>query len=236
MNQNSADRFLTAFATIEQRMRSEYASDRHDTFYSLLRTAASSDRFIRKQQQFLQVASDLRNILSHNREDGEHLAAPAESMTRKLEAIAQKLAEPTRVIDLFRRQVVTVTPETEIGDALQLMRENNLSQIPVYRNSVFIGLLTTDTVARWIGVHIKNEILDLKVPVEDALQHKEDIETHLFVSRTAPVPEVIEAFEEHTDKGKRLSAVLITQNGKETEGLLGIVTVYDLPEAIASLG
>ncbi|WP_261665290.1 hypothetical protein [Deinococcus sp. Marseille-Q6407] len=46
----------------------------------------------------------------------------------------------------------------------------------------------------------------------------------------------IEAFEEHTDRGKRLSAVLITQNGKETEGLLGIVTVYDLPEAIASLG
>lgn len=116
------------------------------------------------------------------------------------------------------------------------MAKLELSQIPVYRNGVFVGLLTSDTVARWAGANVKEELVGFDAPVGEVLSHKEKIEKYAFITRQTTVFEVIEAFDVHTRRGERLSALLITHGGRESEKLLGIVTVYDLPKAMKAVG
>ena len=46
----------------------------------------------------------------------------------------------------------------------------------------------------------------------------------------ATVADGLAAFDEYLSRGKRLEAILITQNGRSSEALLGIITVHDIPK------
>jgi CBS domain-containing protein len=47
--------------------------------------------------------------------------------------------------------------------------------------------------------------------------------------------EVVDLFQGHVLKGKRLYAILVTDNGLPTGRLLGILTIWDLPKILKKL-
>jgi hypothetical protein len=53
-------------------------------------------------------------------------------------------------------------------------------------------------------------------------------EYYEFVSRDTTIFEIEEIFTQGLKKLKRISVVYITENGKSSEGLLGMITVWDL--------
>lgn len=52
-------------------------------------------------------------------------------------------------------RVITVTPETPLVDALNLLREHNIHQLPVVEGGRFVGMLTSDDVIRQIEVRLR---------------------------------------------------------------------------------
>ena len=68
------------------------------------------------------------------------------------------------------------------------------------------------------------------------LWHVEDQDHYCFLSRNASLHAVITKFAEFTTRGKELDAILITDVGKPDQKLLGILTVYDLPGILDTLG
>ncbi|MBB5235566.1 CBS domain-containing protein [Deinococcus budaensis] len=157
-------------------------------------------------------------------------------MAGHLEGIVRTLTQDKDVYSVFRRQVTVAEADAPVGDALTVMSRDSLSQLPVYWNGVFVDLLTADTVSRWLGANVRDELVDLTVPVGEVLPHKESVEKYAFVPRSESLLGMIGAFDDHTRRGERLSAVLITQHGRATENLLGIVTAYDLPRAFEAAG
>ena len=88
---------------------------------------------------------------------------------------------------------------------------------------------------RWLSARASEEVLDLReASVKDALAHTEDPENHQFLKRDATVFDALASFDAFEARGKRLDALLITHSGKPTEALLGIVTVYDVPQLLAA--
>jgi CBS domain-containing protein len=172
----------------------------------------------------------------HRRLGNRYLAAVDEEVADHLEGIVRALTRGKDVYSVFQRAVTVTEVDAPVGEALTVMSRLSLSQLPVYRNRVFVDLLTADTVARWLGANVHDELADLTVPVREVLRHKEGLEKYAFISRDESLFEVIEAFDRHTHRGERLSALLITQQGRETETLLGIVTAYDLPRAFEAAG
>ncbi len=63
-----------------------------------------------------------------------------------------------RVLDRMtpRDRLVTVTPESQLSEALQEMSERDIHQIPVVRGEMLVGLLTRNDVIRFIQLH--NEV------------------------------------------------------------------------------
>jgi len=53
--------------------------------------------------------------------------------------------------------------------------------------------------------------------------------------RDSTLFEALERFQDFERRGKKLEAVLITQNGKLSETLLGIITIWDLPKIYEAL-
>ena len=71
-------------------------------------------------------------------------------------------------------------------------------------------------------------------PSGRVLKFTEDAENHLFRARDATVFDALEAFDDFTHRGKSLDAILSNHSGKPGDGLLGIVTVFDVPRLFAA--
>jgi CBS domain-containing protein len=125
-----------------------------------------------------------------------------------------------------------------IGRPAAAMLEGGFSQLPVYEGSRsrFVGLLTAETIARWLAAQLATGIGLLEErPVREVLKFTEDFENHLFLPGRATVFDALEAFDDFTHRGKSLDAILITESGKRHEHPLGIVTVFDIPRLFASV-
>lgn len=64
--------------------------------------------------------------------------------------------------------------------------------------------------------------------VEDEIGFARKNEYYLFSSKRTPVFELKKIFTEKFEKGDRVGAIFITENGKQSERLLGIITSWDL--------
>jgi hypothetical protein len=71
--------------------------------------------------------------------------------------------------------------------------------------------------------------------VQEALRHTEYDANWQLLPRTALLSEVVNAFDAAERNGKRLDALLVTQSGRATESLLGIVTIHDVPKVFREL-
>ncbi len=138
-----------------------------------------------------------------------------------------------KIIPLFSRKVFVVSINDSIGSAIKLMFENSFSQLPVYENNKFYDLLTNNTISRWLGANVKEEIISLReTPVIEVLIFTEVKDNYYFLEKDASIESALEKFNEFEAMGTPLDAILITQNGSPMEELIGIITYTDLPKIL----
>lgn len=111
------------------------------------------------------------------------------------------------------------------------MYENQISQAPVVQEGRFIGLLTANTIARWLGANVENDLFSVKETlISEVLEYTEDPNHVAFMNPEHTVFDVFELIQQYELKGNRLEAILVTHSGKATESILGIITIWDLPK------
>lgn len=223
----NANLFLEYFRQIERilgRTR-EKEPDRFDPI-GFKRLVRDDDSLSKTVKDDLEEFADLRNAIVH-RSRKHPIAEPNEWVIKRIRQIAGFLAEPPRI---KYKKPITLEPATPVKEAMDLIRRNEFSQIPICHDGVFVGLLTTDTIARWLAFSVAREqSIFSSTSVREILPFAEDPNNYVFVRRDAAQIEVIRFFNNWIRKGRRLGAVLITQNGLPSEKLLGILTVWDLP-------
>lgn len=232
----NSDRFLQAFNRIEKHLRRKVQEDKFGSFGALVRNVEKRDRTVRRYAVDLHEFADLRNAIVHESTDSHVIAEPNERTVREIEALALALVKPPEVAPSFIHGVVSLSETASIGEAVALMQERDYSQIPITKQETFHGLLTNNTIVRWLGASVKNDILSLsETSVAEVLTHEEASEGHVFIGRDATLFDVLDAFEHARNTGKVLSALLITHSGKSHEKIVGIVTASDLPTVLGSL-
>jgi len=229
-----ADVFLATFSVIEKHLRRETQSDAKVSFYQLVESAGQYDRAVRHLRDDLKEFADLRNAITHERTDGHPIADPTNAAVQQLERIRTLLLSTPTVYPAFKKPVASVDASSSITQALGVMHADRFSQLTVTRQGRFVALLRANTVARWLAARASDQIVDLGgTSIHDVLAHTEDSENHQFLKRDATVFDALACFESFETRGKRLEAILITHSAKPTETLLGIVTVYDVPQLLA---
>jgi predicted transcriptional regulator len=136
-----------------------------------------------------------------------------------------------RLLDvLVGSEVMTADADEPIGPVVERMYERAYSQVPVYRGKNLVGLLTNDSIARWLGAsHGRRRRSAERTTVAEVLALAEASHPLELVGHEATVAETLAVFEQAMRSSIPLSAVLVTRDSAATGRPLGIVTAADLP-------
>lgn len=227
---SNADEFLNTFNEIERHLRHMTNANKETPFHVLVREAGESHAAVRRFSNDLKEFADLRNAITHERTDGHVIAEPNDRAVADIKRVALLLINPPRVVPQFQKQVLALQTSDPVAEAVKSMLAHSFSQIPIYENQQFRGLLTTNAVARWLGACVAEDVFSLhETLIGSVLAHVEEENNYCFVTKNATLFQALHIFEGyHRDVG-RLEAILITENGRATESLLGMITVWDLP-------
>ena len=103
--------------------------------------------------------------------------------------------------------------------------------LPVYSGNTLMGLLTSETVARWLAAQLADGqgILEER-PVEEVMKYEEGTHSYVVMGQSATVDDALSKFDDHMHAGKVLDAIILTHNGSKRERPVGIVTATDQPK------
>jgi len=229
----NADRFLKAYNQIDDNLRELLGIERGRWgFAYVVDQAAKRHSVVRRYADDLKEYGALRNAIVHDRDYPTRvIAEPHIEVVETLERLVTVILNPPRVFPLFSRDVRRLEADDPVGKLLRFVRQQRYSQFPVFRGHRFVGLLTSRCIAEWLADSVTNGSVTFDgVTVEDVLAHGDpkgrDVE---FVSKEATWYDAAERFT--PGPGKRrvmLEAILITETGRESEQLLGIITPRDL--------
>lgn len=223
--------YLDAFNAIEKWMRAQVNSADRMDFPELVDTVSDSNYSVRRHNLVLKDLNRFRNYVVHQYRRLKPLAVPTAEAVQQIIAIRNEFLSPPSLFSLAAKPVEQCGPSEALGVSVKKMHDGVFSQLPIHDGQKCLGLLTAETIARWLANHLGDGAgLVEEQPVADVMKHQEDHDNHTFLARTATVADGLYAFNEFLRRGKRLEAILITQNGRPSESLLGIVTINDIPK------
>ncbi|MFD1927924.1 CBS domain-containing protein [Sporosarcina siberiensis] len=230
MSIRNSERFLTAYNRIEKSMEKTIGFSGYMPFFKLIDRAKKVNAIVRKFEDDLREYAGLRNAIVHHRTEVEYaIAEPHDDIVELIEYIDRELSKPKTVGEMFQRKVHTLRASDTLDKVLKLILEKRFNQIPIYEDQKFIGLITSEGITYWLADQYAKGDISREIPtLLDMYCHENKKNTYRFINKELSVYEAEEIFKESVVKGKRLDALLITENGLVEEKLLGIITPLDL--------
>jgi CBS domain-containing protein len=227
------DRFLVAFNRIHQYCREQTSSPETASFMQMVTDFLH--RYPRRVDvDLLRSFAEVRNVLVHQKTRlHRDLAMPTLETVDLIERISDQFTRPMRAEACFCKVVQTIDASATVLEALRLIDKTDYTQFPVYSGRDFRGLLTSHGITHWMAqLDLEGQTCTLlkQTTAGDVLafEHERLDRNCRFAARDMPVDEIIALCHAHPD----LDAVLITEHGKQNERPVGIVTKWDIVEAI----
>jgi CBS domain-containing protein len=225
------DDFKRLFGEIEDYLNKLVRTETHVSFPILVDMAGRKHSLVRNNARDLKNLADLRNLLSHG---SKPIATPTDEAIRKLKFLCQNLVSHPTALDMATRSVFTCDLKDKIRDVIHEMKTRVYTHVPVYKTNEFFGVLSESTVTYWLATQADDSGEGF-ISTENAISAMEEFLTndqnneYLFMDKRKSAFEVEGKFFEYIEHGKRLGAVFVTETGKKSEKLLGIITAWDLP-------
>ncbi len=225
----NSERFIVAFNRIEKELQ-QICNVSYAPFSKLLQCARPKNAAVRKYEQQLRKFAQLRNAIVHDQIDPSYtIAEPHHQIVQQIEQIARRITRPVTVGQRFRKKVHILQADDTLIDGLQLIRSKRFNQFPIYQKRRFVGLITAMGITYWLSSRMTNGLPSGKVPtLRDVYRFEKRKKSYTFVEQSMPVYEAEEIFKRSVASGKRIEALLMTENGRPKEKLLGIITPLDL--------
>jgi len=229
-----SSRYLEAFNRIEKWLREITKSSDGISFSQLVNKASDRIPPFSKHGDSLKSLANFRNSLVHEHEHGKRLAIPTEYAIQLLQKIESQFISPKPLFSFASKPVEFCQITDSVSVAIKKMFTGQYSQMPLKNEKECCGLLTSDTVSRWLSTQlVDHNSLAIDTQIAEVMKCRDELDHWTFISKKASFLDGIEQFESFLRKGKTLEALLITENGKANETILGILTVYDLPKLYA---
>lgn len=222
--------FLDLYKQVEEALEEKYQGERR-------RHSSVVMEFLRDEESEpvrdkLDICREIRNLLTHNANlNGEPVAIPSVSVVQAMEEALDFIKRPPLALDYATRgdQMMKAELGQRVLKLMALMDQNGYSHIPVMREGIFCGVFSAGAVFRYQLRSGKS--LTPETTLRDLgkyLEIGEHMENYEFVSRKETYFSVRRTFEKVKGKNRRVSVVFITENGRQGERLLGMLTPWDV--------
>lgn len=227
----NAQKFLDLYNELDQLFAEALNQLDYIPFREKIRELETKDSIVRRYSKDLVLFGNLRNAIAHKTKGGIPIAEPINDAVSQFSLIVEEFKNPLRVIPKFKFEVFTVSPETPLFDLLQEMKAQYFSQVPILdADGKVIEVISTNTISRWLFAEYANQLIDLTAAkVSDLMSHIETKENYTLISRNTMIYEAAEIYlKKSKEKKSQLDCLIITQNGKASERLMGIVCIEDI--------
>ena len=235
MENADSEKFIALYNQLDAYMRSQLGLDRHVDHSTLLREMSQKNRVFLDYLQDLRMFADIRNILVHNpyKKDADPLLYPHSYITKKYAEIIELVLHPPKALSIAIpvSVIFTATLDTSIQELMNTMIRKNYTHVPIIKDDTMIGIFSENTFLSYLVAN--QESIILKDATVADFKEFIKIEKHVneyfeFVSRSTLLSDVDKIFRQGMKNKKRIAVVYITENGKSTEKILGMITPWDL--------
>ncbi len=232
-DKEKTDTFLTNFKALEKelvaisKLKGDYVSFSralNQIYYNRMNPVISD----RDNFDLLKTASDLRNILSHEND----ICAPSDSFLKKFNSVCESILHPRTCYDVCVKDIETCTGSSPISEVISKMDEKKLSHIPVMNSRGDVaGVFSRDSLFDYLMLH-PDASFDETTTVNDMNEvigfqsHRN--ESFYFVPRSMSVYKAFEKISKTRAHQKLVGMLFVTEHGKQSEKVLGIITMTDL--------
>ena len=226
---SNARRFIQSYNNIDYTIRTRYNLNRSMGFSELIRKSVALNYIVRKYEDDLIDFGRLRNAIVHGNED-YIMAEPHIDVVEQIEKIERLLTAPPKALELVcRRDVLTISSDQSMKEAIMLIASSSYSNIPAYNDKgEIIGIANGQKILDSFGKHLlsggKADSFLNNVKIEDMLSKIENSNYYIFANKDLTVEEALEFFHDNS----KLLAILVTKNGGAKEKPLGIITGSDV--------
>lgn len=234
--------FLEAYNRLDHYMRKFMKrSPGKDSHSFLLREMAKRGNSIfQKNLHELLLFADLRNSMVHNpyMEDADPIAEPHNFIVEKYRTIVDSVMNPPRALGTIaipEEKIYKIYPKDLVMEIMRIMSRSKYSHVPIMRDGRVLGVFSSDTIFDYIADGIGRIPLNEEMKIRDLIQYTK-LQNHAndffkFMSGSANLTEIEEEFSHSPVVGKRTALIFLTDTGKQTGLLLGMISPWDLLES-----
>ncbi len=226
------DRFLDMFRTLEKLLEEKYHHRRRH--FSSVVMEYINDPESEQFREELDLCREVRNLLTHSANiGGEPPITPSQPLVDALQSIIDYIQAPPMAMNVATpaSKLLTTHPNQRVLGVMQKMTDRGFSHVPVIDYGRFVGVFSISTPFSHsldnpdFGIGQDSRIGDFTHLLGiDA----HDTERFEFMSRDTDLNTVRKAFETVGSDRKRLAMIFITENGKQSETILGVITPWDV--------
>ena len=223
----NAKRFINAYNRLDQGLRDIYSIKRSLNYADMIKKVATVNTVVHKFEDELIDYGRLRNAIVHGNSD-EIIAEPNFFVVEKLEKIARLINTPPKVIDSLKlRKVNIVQGESTLKEVVYQMGRMGFSIIPVYISGTLIGVINRKMIVDTIAKFIK-EGRDVSIAMDEPVSECTNIFSETSHYEVVPSNITIENLLYIFDQNRRLSSVILTENGNYNEEPQAVVVSADI--------
>lgn len=229
MKKTNAERFITAYNTIDYSLRTIYDFKRSMSFSDVIRRSVVLNSVVRKYEEDLIDYGRLRNAIIHQGNSKYTIAEPHDDIVDKIEKLAELISEPPVAVDrVGNKEVITINHDMKIKLAMELIYRTGYANLPTYKGENLIGVINGRKLINVLGQKL-SEGVNLQDFVENTtvgeiVAEMGDDYYFMLASEELTVDEAMNFFENN----RKLLIILITKDGKETSKPLRIISSSDI--------
>lgn len=222
-----AKRFISAYNRLDQGLRDIYSIKRTLNFADMIRKVATVNTVVKKFEEDLIDYGRLRNAIVHRSGD-EIIAEPNVEVVEKLEKVARIINTPPRVVECLRsREVYSVSGDEPLRNVVGEMWKKGYSVVPVYISGTLVGVINRKMIVDGIGKFIANG-KDIDDAMQEPVSKCLDIFNETSHYEVAPTSLTVENLMYMFQQNRKLSSVILTDNGNYTEPAKIIIVSADI--------
>lgn len=219
---SNAKRFISAYNKLDSRLRERYNLRSNLTFSETVRICAAKNAVVRKYEDDLNDYGRLRNAIVHKSNSDMIIAEPHLSVVETLEHILELVSAPPRADSTVSKPKATARADASIASVIKMMAQGGFSSVPVISGGKIAGVVTNKIIVEAIARRLSDVDNYIGTAAVSGLPIA-DGEHYVIVRRDITVDDVLQLFE-----SRKLSIVLLTQNGGADGDLVGVVTTGDI--------